>query len=59
MSNKEQPLGEYSVTFKKRQPEQGDIILKERKRYKPKGKTLSGAAKMKAAYLKRRAKKGK
>ncbi|MFI3330237.1 MAG: hypothetical protein R3Y38_00355 [Rikenellaceae bacterium] len=54
--NSSQPLGEYSVTFKARKKEEGDVLLREKKRYRPKGKALSGAAKMKAAYRKRMAK---
>ncbi len=52
-----QPLGEYSVTFKARKPEEGDILARSTKRHRPKGKALSGAAKMKAAYRERMAKK--
>lgn len=60
MSKKEQidgPLGAHSAVFKGRKPEEGDVILRVKKRYRPKGKALSGAAKMKAAYLAKRTKR--
>ncbi|MFI3317333.1 MAG: hypothetical protein SNF93_07175 [Rikenellaceae bacterium] len=58
MSDKEQPIGEYSVTFKGRKPEEGDVLIRSKKRYRQKGEVISGAAKMRAAYKKRIAKKG-
>ncbi|MFI3322756.1 MAG: hypothetical protein R3Y50_09565 [Rikenellaceae bacterium] len=58
MSEKEQYLGEFSMTFKGRKAEDGDIILRTKKRNKPKGQTISGAAKMRSAYKKRMANKG-
>ncbi|MFI3315047.1 MAG: hypothetical protein R3Y04_05235 [Rikenellaceae bacterium] len=51
------PLNENEVIFKARKPEDGDIILRTKRRTKPKGKTISGAAKMKAAYRSRMSKK--
>lgn len=59
MDNKGQTPGEYSVTFKARKPEEGDILARSTKRHRPKGKALSGAAKMKAAYKARMAKQGR
>ncbi|MFI3280984.1 MAG: hypothetical protein R3Y44_03310 [Rikenellaceae bacterium] len=59
MSNKEQPIGEYSVTFKGRKPEEGDVLIRSKKRYRQKGEVISGAAKMRAAYKTRIAKKGR
>lgn len=57
MSEKEY-IGEFSTTFKGRKPEEGDVLSRgSRKRNKAKGQTISGAAKMKAAYKARRAKK--
>lgn len=58
MSNKEQPIGEYSVTFKGRKPEEGDVLIRSKKRHRQKGEVISGAAKMRAAYKTRMARKG-
>ncbi len=61
MSNneeKEKPIGAYSVTFKGRKPEEGDVLIRTKKRYRQKGEVVSGAAKMRAAYKTRMAKKG-
>ncbi len=52
------PIGEYSVKFKGRKPEEGDVLIRTKKRYKQKGEVVSGAAKMRAAYKTRIAKKG-
>ncbi len=59
MSDKDKSIGEYSVTFKGRKPEDGDIQMKSKKRYRQKGEVVSGAAKMRAAYKTRIAKKGR
>ncbi len=58
MSDKEQPIGAYSITFKGRKPEEGDVLIRSKKRYRQKGEVVSGAAKMRAAYKTRIAKKG-
>ncbi|MFI3263566.1 MAG: hypothetical protein R3Y26_11780 [Rikenellaceae bacterium] len=50
-------LGEYSVTFKAGKPQEGDVVIRTKRRTKPKGQTINGAAKMKAAYRARVAKK--
>lgn len=50
---------EGTIVFKAASPQDGDIIIKERKSTKPKGKTISGAAKMKAAYKARKSSKSK
>lgn len=50
---------EGTIVFKAAAPQDGDIIIKERKSTKPKGKTISGAAKMKAAYKARKSSKSK
>ncbi|MFR9523842.1 MAG: hypothetical protein SNH94_04635 [Rikenellaceae bacterium] len=59
MSDKEEPIGAYSVTFKGRKPEEGDVLIRTKKRYRQKGEVISGAAKMRAAYKTRMAKKGR
>ncbi|MFI3327748.1 MAG: hypothetical protein SNH79_00585 [Rikenellaceae bacterium] len=64
MSEKEnkaaQSLGEFSMTFKGRKPEDGDIAPQgKKKRYRAKGEVVSGASKMRAAYKTRIANKGK
>lgn len=51
-------IGEFSVTFKGRKPEDGDIAPLGKKRYRQKGEVVSGAAKMRAAYKTRIARKG-
>lgn len=58
--NKEQEMviGEYSKTFKKRKPEEGDVLIRTKKRYRQKGEVVSGASKMRAAYKTRIARKG-
>ncbi len=56
---KEKPIGAYSVTFKGRKPEEGDVLIRTKKRYRQKGEVVSGAAKMRAAYKTRMARKGK
>ncbi len=48
-----------SVVFKGKKLGDGDIVIAERRRTKPKGMTISGAAKMKAAYRSRMAAKSK
>lgn len=58
MSNKDQVIGEFSMTFKGRKPEDGDVILRSKKRHRQKGEVVSGASKMRAAYKTRIAKKG-
>ncbi len=62
MSTKEgtvQSIGEYSVTFKGRKTiEDGDVLIRSKKRYRQKGEVVSGASKMRAAYKTRIAKKG-
>ncbi len=58
MSNKEQVTGEYSVTFKGRKAEEGDVLIRSKKRHRQKGEVVSGASKMRAAYKTRIAKKG-
>ncbi len=58
MSNNDQPKGEYSVTFKGRKPEEGDVLIRTKKRHRQKGEVVSGASKMRAAYKTRIAKKG-
>ncbi len=58
MSNKDQTIGEFSITFKGRKPEEGDILIRSKKRHRQKGEVISGAAKMRAAYKTRIAKKG-
>ncbi len=58
MSNKEQSIGEFSVTFKGRKPEEGDVLIRSKKRHRQKGEVVSGAAKMRAAYKKRMSRKG-
>ncbi|MFI3259556.1 MAG: hypothetical protein R3Y16_05625 [Rikenellaceae bacterium] len=51
--------GEYSVRFKGRKPEDGDIQLtNKKKRYRQKGEVVSGASKMRADYKRRIARKG-
>ncbi len=58
-ANNSQSLGEFSMTFKGRKPEDGDIAPQgKKKRYRAKGEVVSGAAKMRAAYKTRIAKKG-
>ncbi|MFI3281954.1 MAG: hypothetical protein SNG10_00310 [Rikenellaceae bacterium] len=52
------PIGEYSVKFKGRKPEEGDVLIRSKKRYRQKGEVVSGASKMRAAYKTRIAKKG-
>ncbi len=55
-----QSLGEFSMTFKGRKPEDGDIAPQgKKKRYRAKGEVVSGASKMRAAYKTRIARKGK
>lgn len=58
MSEKEKHIGEYSVKFKGRKPEEGDVLIREKKRHRKKGEVISGAAKMRAAYKTRMARKG-
>ncbi len=59
MSDKDQHIGAYSVTFKGRKAEDGDIEKpNSKKRYRQKGEVISGAAKMRAAYKTRIARKG-
>ncbi|MFI3319400.1 MAG: hypothetical protein SNH01_01320 [Rikenellaceae bacterium] len=58
MSNKDQNIGEFSMTFKGRKPEEGDVLIRTKKRYRQKGEVVSGASKMRAAYKTRIAKKG-
>ncbi len=61
MSEKEEtvkPIGEYSVRFKGRKPEEGDVLIRSKKRHRQKGEVVSGAAKMRAAYKTRIARKG-
>ncbi|MFR9603368.1 MAG: hypothetical protein SNG02_05795 [Rikenellaceae bacterium] len=64
MSTKEETtkptsMGEYSVTFKGRKTkEEGDVLIRTKKRYRQKGEVVSGASKMRAAYKTRIAKKG-
>lgn len=48
-----------SVVFKAGKPQNGDVVIREKRRTKPKGKTISVAAKMKAAYKSRMAAKSK
>ncbi len=55
---KAQPMGEYTVRFKGRKPEEGDVLIRSKKRYRQKGEVVSGASKMRAAYKTRIAKKG-
>ncbi len=57
-NNKDQAIGEFSMTFKGRKPEDGDVILRSKKKHRQKGEVVSGAAKMRAAYKTRMAKKG-
>ncbi len=45
-----------SVVFRGKKLGDGDIVIKEKRRTKPKGTTISGAAKMKAAYKARKSK---
>lgn len=59
MGEKDRAVGEYSVTFKGRKPEEGDVLIRNKKRHRQKGEVVSGAAKMRAAYKTRMAKKGK
>ncbi len=56
--DKKQPMGEFSVTFKGRKPEEGDVLIRSKKRHRQKGEVVSGAAKMRAAYKNRISKKG-
>ncbi len=61
MSEKEETVklaGEYSVTFKRRKTEEGDVLIRSKKRHRQKGEVISGAAKMRAAYKTRMARKG-
>ncbi|MFR9620428.1 MAG: hypothetical protein SNH63_04300 [Rikenellaceae bacterium] len=59
MSDKEsKSIGEFSITFKGRKPEDGDIKLNTKKRYRQKGEVISGAAKMRAAYKTRKSRQG-
>ncbi len=58
MSDKDQPIGAYTVKFKGRKPEEGDVLIRTKKRYRQKGEVVSGASKMRAAYKTRIAKKG-
>lgn len=46
------------MTFKGRKPEEGDVLIRTKKRYRQKGEVVSGASKMRAAYKTRIAKKG-
>ncbi len=55
---KERPIGAYSVTFKGRKPEEGDVLIRSKKRHRQKGEVVSGAAKLRAAYKTRIARKG-
>ncbi len=55
---KDQYIGEFSITFKGRKPEDGDIAKQGKKRYRQKGEVISGASKMRAAYKTRIARKG-
>ncbi len=55
---KAQPIGEYSVRFKGRKAEEGDVLIRSKKRYRQKGEVVSGASKMRAAYKTRIARKG-
>lgn len=50
---------EGAIVFKAAKPQDGDITIKERKSTKPRGKTISGASKMKAEYKKRKSSKSK
>lgn len=59
MSNNDKPIGAFSVTFKGRAPEEGDVLIRSKKRHRQKGEVISGAAKMRAAYKTRIAKKGR
>lgn len=56
--NKDKPIGEYSITFKGRKAEEGDVLIRNKKRHRQKGEVVSGASKMRAAYKTRIAKKG-
>lgn len=56
--DKEIAIGEYSMTFKGRKAEEGDVLIRSKKRYRQKGEVVSGASKMRAAYKTRIAKKG-
>ncbi len=59
MSDKEsKSLGEFSMTFKGRKAEDGDVVIRSKKRHRQKGEVISGASKMRAAYKTRMAKKG-
>ncbi len=58
MGNKEQSMGEFSITFKGRKAEEGDVLIRSKKRHRQKGEVVSGASKMRAAYKTRIAKKG-
>ncbi|MFI3248212.1 MAG: hypothetical protein R3Y39_03685 [Rikenellaceae bacterium] len=58
MAEKDRSIGEYSVTFKGRKAEEGDVLIRSKKRHRQKGEVISGAAKMRAAYKTRMAKKG-
>lgn len=58
MSEKDKFVGEFSMTFKGRKPEEGDVLIRNKKRHRQKGEVVSGAAKMRAAYKTRMARKG-
>ncbi len=58
MSDKDQAIGEFSITFKGRKPQEGDVLIRSKKRHRQKGEVVSGASKMRAAYKTRIARKG-
>ncbi len=61
MSEKENnapSLAERTITFKGRKPEEGDVLIRTKKRYRAKGEVVSGASKMRAAYKTRISRKG-
>ncbi len=61
MSEKESnapSIAERTITFKGRKPEDGDVLIRNKKRHRAKGEVVSGASKMRAAYKTRIARKG-
>ncbi len=58
MAEEKSPAGQYSVTFKGRKPEEGDVLIRSKKRHRAKGEVVSGASKMRSAYKTRMARKG-
>lgn len=56
--SKDKSIGEFSITFKGRKPEEGDVLIRNKKRHRQKGEVVSGASKMRAAYKTRMARKG-